>query len=72
MATAHFRGSYIYFSKGAVSAPAETYGKDANGILRCIMRVKERPQIIIEKFEVFYHLLDEKNYKMAEQRMSYL
>ena len=72
MATAHFRGSYIYFSKGAVSAPAETYGKDANGILRCIMRVKERPQIIIEKFELFYHLLDEKNYKMAEQRMSYL
>ena len=56
----------------AVSAPAETYGKDANGILRCIMRVKERPQIIIEKFELFYHLLDEKNYKMAEQRMSYL
>ena len=51
----------------AVSAPAETYGKDANGILRCIMRVKERPQIIIEKFELFYHLLDEKNYKMAEE-----
>ena len=51
----------------AVSAPAETYGKDANGILRCIMRVKERPQIIIEKFELFYHLLDEKNFTMAEE-----
>lgn len=29
--------------------------------------MKERPQIIIEKFELFYHLLDEKNFTMAEE-----
>ncbi len=35
-------------------APVETYGKDANGILRSIMRVKERPEAIIKRFDAFY------------------
>ena len=42
----------------ALPAPAETYGKDANSILRAIMRVKERPDDIMEKFEQFYHAID--------------
>lgn len=46
----------------AVSAPAETYGKDANGILRTIMHVKERPNEIVQKFEDFYDLLNKGKY----------
>ena len=46
----------------AVSAPAETYGKDANGILRTIMHVKERPNEIVQKFDVFYELLNKGKY----------
>lgn len=46
----------------AVSAPAETYGKDANGILRTIMHVKERPNEIMQKFDDFYDLLNKGKY----------
>ena len=46
----------------AVSAPAETYGKDVNGILRTIMHVKERPDEIVQKFDDFYDLLNKEKY----------
>ncbi len=46
----------------AVSAPAETYGKDDNGILRTIMHVKERPNEIVQKFDDFYDLLKKGKY----------
>lgn len=51
----------------ALPAPAETYGKDANGILRAIMRVKERPDDIMEKFEQFYHAIDAQEYTLAAE-----
>ncbi len=51
----------------ALSAPAETYGKDANSILRTIMRVKERPDDIMEKFDMFYLAMDKQEYKQAEK-----
>lgn len=51
----------------AVSAPAETYGKDANGILRTVMGVKERPEEIMQKFGDFYNRIDSKNYDEAER-----
>lgn len=50
----------------ALPSPAETYGKDANGILRSIMRVKERPQRVMEKIGEFYGAIDIKNYEKAE------
>lgn len=56
----------------AIPAPAETYGKDANGILRSIMRVKERPELIMEKFDEFYHAIDVERYTEAEQILEYL
>lgn len=52
--------------KVAAAAPAETYGKDANGILRQIMRVKERPQVVMDKFEQFYRAIDVQRYMEAE------
>lgn len=51
----------------AIPAPAETYGKDANGVLRTIMRVKERPQAVIQRFDAFYKALDEHDYTGAER-----
>lgn len=51
----------------ALPAPAETYGKDANSILRAIMRVKERPDDIMEKFEQFYHAIDAQEYTLANE-----
>ena len=55
------------FMHQALPAPAETYGKDANGILRAIMRVKERPDDIMEKFEQFYHAIDAQEYTLANE-----
>lgn len=49
------------------SAPTETYGRDANGILRSIMHVNERPQEVMEKFDEFYHAVDRKDYVKAEE-----
>lgn len=59
-------------NKLAVPAPVETYGKDANGILRSIMRVKERPLLIMEKFDKFYQAIDAGNYMEAGQILDYL
>lgn len=50
----------------AFLAPAETYGKDANGILRSIMHVKERPQAIMKEFKRFYNAIDSGEYVKAE------
>lgn len=49
----------------AIPAPVETYGKDANGILRSVMHVKERPQIIMERFNEFYSAIDTEDYAKA-------
>ena len=50
----------------AVPVSVETYGKDANGILRSIMRVAERPQLVMEKFDRFYKAIDTRDYNTAE------
>ena len=41
-----------------LSAIDETYGKDANAILREVMEVSARPDEIIKLFEKFYELID--------------
>ena len=41
-----------------INATDETYGKDANTILREVMEVSSRPDIIRFLFEKFYELLD--------------
>lgn len=56
----------------AFPAPAETYGKDANSILRTIMRVKERPNDIMEKFDSFYHAMDRNEYAQADKILNRL
>ena len=44
----------------------ETYGKDANTILREIMEVSERPDAIKQLFDQLYSLLDEEAWQQAE------
>ena len=50
----------------AIPVSVETYGKDANGILRSIMRVPERPQLVMERFDKFYKAIDTRDYNTAE------
>lgn len=49
-----------------LSAADETYGKDANTILREVMEVSARPDEIKNLFEKFYELLDKEKWSQAE------
>lgn len=50
----------------ASSADDETYGKDANTILREVMEVSARPDDVRSLFERFYALLDKGEWNLAE------
>ena len=45
----------------------EVYGKDVNSVLTEIMGTSERPDEIADKFNVFEKLMDEGDYKEAEE-----
>ena len=49
---------------------AQTYGRDANSILREVMKVSERPMDIAEKLKVFYTCMDNKEYDRADKVLS--
>lgn len=44
----------------------ETYGKDADTILREVMEVSARPDAVRNLFEQFYELVDREEWKQAE------
>ena len=46
---------------------AQTYGKDANSILREVMKVSERPADIKHRMDLFYAYMDENNYKKVDK-----
>lgn len=46
---------------------AQTYGRDANSILREVMNVSERPADIKQRIDSFYAYMDENNYKEADK-----
>ena len=48
-----------------LSAVDETYGKDANTILREVMEVSSRPDDVKVLFEQFYDLLDRCDWEKA-------
>jgi len=53
---------------GEIYMPAaETYGRDANSILREVMKVSERPEDVKRKLDIFYTCMDEKDYNTAEE-----
>lgn len=53
---------------GEIYMPAaQTYGRDANSILREVMKVSERPMDIKQRMDSFYAYMDENNYKEADK-----
>ena len=53
---------------GEIYMPAaQTYGRDANSILREVMNVSERPADIKRRMDLFYVYMDENNYKEADK-----
>lgn len=59
--------------KGGIYMPAaQTYGRDANSILREVMRVDERPTDIKQRLDLFYACMDENNYKEADKVLTEL
>ncbi|MCD8248833.1 MAG: AAA family ATPase [Lachnospiraceae bacterium] len=53
---------------GEIYVPAaETYGRDANSILREVMRVTERPVEVKQRIDCFYAYMDEKKYEEADE-----
>ena len=53
---------------GEIYMPAaQTYGRDANSILREVMNVSERPADIKQRMDLFYAYMDESNYKEADK-----
>lgn len=53
---------------GEIYMPAaQTYGRDANSILREVMKVSERPTDIKQRMNLFYLYMDENNYKEADK-----
>lgn len=53
---------------GEIYMPAaQTYGRDANSILREVMNVSERPMDIKQRMNLFYSYMDENNYQEADK-----
>ena len=53
---------------GEIYMPAaQTYGRDANSILREVMNVSERPAAIKQRMDLFYAYMDENNYEKADK-----
>ena len=46
---------------------AQTYGRDANSILREVLNVSERPADIKQRLDLFYAYMDDNNYKEADK-----
>lgn len=62
----------ILKDKQAFQAIDETYGKDANTILREVMGVSTRPDDIIMLFEEFYSVLDKEEWERADEILEQL
>jgi len=57
--------------RGEIYIPAaETYGRDANSILREVMKVSERPVEVKQRIDYFYACMDEKDYKKADRALT--
>ncbi len=53
---------------GEIYMPAaQTYGRDANSILREVMKVSERPEDVIQRLDAFYAYMDKNDYEEADR-----
>lgn len=56
---------------GQIYIPAaQTYGRDANSILREVMEVSERPSDVVQRLDAFYACMDEKDYEEADKMLT--
>lgn len=56
---------------GEIYMPAaQTYGRDANSILREVMKASERPADIKRRMDLFYVYMDENNYEEADKLLT--
>lgn len=46
---------------------AQTYGRDANSILREVMKVSERPAEVVQRLDTFYVCMDRSDYEEADR-----
>ena len=53
---------------GEIYMPAaQTYGRDANSILREVMKVSERPEDVVQRLDTFYACMDKNDYESADK-----
>ena len=56
---------------GEIYMPAaQTYGRDANSILREVMKVSERPADVVRRLDTFYVCMDENDYEEADKMLT--
>lgn len=56
---------------GEIYMPAaQTYGRDANSILREVMKVSERPADIVQRLDTFYACMDKNDYEEADKTLT--
>lgn len=56
---------------GEIFMPAaQTYGRDANSILREVMKVSERPADVVRRLDTFYACMDENDYEEADKMLT--
>lgn len=56
---------------GEIYMPAaQTYGRDANSILREVMKVSERPADVVRRLDAFYVCMDENEYEEADKMLT--
>lgn len=56
---------------GEIYMPAaQTYGRDANSILREVMKVSERPADVVQQLDAFYACMDGNDYEEADKMLT--
>lgn len=56
---------------GEIYMPAaQTYGRDANSILREVMKVSERPADVVQRLDAFYACMDGNDYEEADKMLA--
>lgn len=56
---------------GEIYMPAaQTYGRDANSILREVMKVSERPADVVQRLDAFYACMDGNDYEKADKMLA--
>ncbi len=49
---------------------AQTYGRDANSILREVMKVSERPADVVQRLDAFYACMDKNDFEEADRMLT--